>query len=415
MGGAVLARVRDIPLFRDAASSHPLPIRVLNRIGRLVPGSRRLCADAIWEAARMGDLADCEPTPEARAALDVLVDSLSTNVRLNLVGWYSARDDTTRLARTHLRVHRALEQGSAIEGTKLPPPVFIVGWPRTGSTFLHQLLAQDPASRSIPYWESFDPVPPESGRPDRRIQKLEEMLKLLDRIEPRYHAIHPMTAESPEECVALFMNEFRSLQLDFQYRIPGYADWLLSEDASIGYGAYRKQLELIQFHRNTGERQILKDPTHLVHLETVMEQFAEAKFVFTHRDPAVAISSICSLVAYTRALFSDDVDPRAIGAEMMAGYWPTALEAGRLLRATLPAGRAVDVRHPDLLRDPIATVEAIYRELGFDFSEAARDAMARFVSLQNRDARHLHTLEGFGLRPEGVRDRFADYCEALDL
>jgi len=278
-----MRRALDIPQFVDAASSHPLPIRLLNRLGRLVSGNRPLDSVEIWAAARKGSLAGLEPTLDAALALEVLLDSLAANVRLNWVGRYSAMDDTVRLARTHLRIHRALRENPGVEDVELPPPIFIIGWPRTGSTFLHQLLACDPANRTIPYWESFDPVPPRPGKPDERIEKLEKMLGLLARIEPRYHAIHPMAADATEECVALFMNEFRTLQFDFQYRVPEYANWLIGEDQGLAYDLYRRQLQLIQLHRPTGTRQILKDPTHLVHLETVLARFPEAKFIFTGR------------------------------------------------------------------------------------------------------------------------------------
>ncbi len=412
-----MPRSLDIPQFVDAAASHPLPIRALNRLGRLVPGNRSLSAEGIWSAARKGPLADLEPTAEASEALEVLLDSLAAKVRMTLGGRFSARDDTIRLARTHLRIHRALRETPGVDQVELPPAIFVVGWPRTGSTFLHQLLACDPASRTIPYWESFDPVPPDKGKPDRRIAKLEEMLGLLERIEPRYHAIHPMTAEATEECVALFMNEFRTLQFDFQYRVPEYARWLIGEDQGIAYDLYRRQLQLVHLHRPTGERQVLKDPTHLVHLETLVDRFPQARFVFTHRDPAFSISSICSLVSYTRALFTDEVDPRAIGTEIMSGYWPTALENARKVRAGLPEGHAVDVRHSDLSRDPVGTAEAIYAALGLLLSKEARVAMSQFADGQKieQKARHVHALEGFGLARDGVRERFAGYCRDLDL
>ena len=188
--------VRDlhVPRFVDASSSHPRAVRLLNAIGRLVPRFGRYSADAWWAAARKGDLADCDPTPEAREALEALVDSIESDVRLNLVGRFSVKSDTVRMARTHLRVHRALREAPEIAGTSLPPPLFIIGWPRTGTTLLHQLLSQDPTSRTIPYWESFDPVPPLRG-PDRRVERLAGMLRQLEQIAPNYQAIHPMEPE----------------------------------------------------------------------------------------------------------------------------------------------------------------------------------------------------------------------------
>ncbi len=162
---------------------------------------------------------------------------------------------------------------------------------------------------------------------------------------------------------------------------------------------------------------MLKDPTHLVHLETLVERFPDARFVFTHRDPAEALSSMASLVAYTRALFTDDVDPRAVGAELLAGYWPEALERSREIVARLPAERRVDVRHAELRRDPIGTVEGIYAAIGLAFSDEARAAMVSFLA--DREARpagrHVHSLEDFGLRREAVRERLASYCAEVGV
>ena len=393
----------------------------MNAVGKVLPpswlGLKPISAEGIWEAARKGDLAEREPTPEAAEALEVLVESLVSNVAMTPLGQFSALDDTIRMARTHLRIHAALEATPAIATTELPPPIFILGWPRTGSTFLHQLLGADPAARTIPYWESFDPVPPPSGQPDRRAEKLEKMLGQLRFIAPRYDAIHPMAPDLTEECVALFMNEFRTLQFDFQYRIPEYASWLLGEDANVAYEAHYRQLQLIQHHRPHGAYQILKDPTHLIHFETIVARYPDAKFILTHRDPAESLSSICSLVAYTRALFTDDVDPHAIGAELLSGYWPKALENSRKIREQIPAGQVVDVRHADLRRDPLDTAATIYEKLQIPFVQETPVEMHRHLEKTKaiNSGKHAHSLEGFGLTRGQVRERLEGYCDEVGV
>jgi hypothetical protein len=391
-------------------------MRGLNLAGRLAPRWLTPSAEAWWRQARAKEPTAGEPTQEAVEALAVLVASLNESAALNLIGRLSARDDSVRLARTHLRVEHATRKLPATRSDEIPPPLFIVGWPRTGSTALHTLLAEDPRNRTIPYWESFDPVPPRSG-PDRRIGEVAKMLSTLERFAPDYQAIHPMAPEMPEECVALFMNHFRSLQLDFQYRVPGYVSWLLAQDADTAYHAYRRSLRLIHQLRPAGERFVLKDPTHLVHLETILSLWPDAKIVFTHRDPVAAISSLCSLYAHTRAIFSDAVDPIEVGREVMAGHWPRALEASILLRERIPAGNCAEVRHVDLLRDPIATVERIYHTLGLPLGDDARAAMRRFLAEESLkpNSVHEHSPQGFGLQPGGIRERFRWYCESFDL
>jgi hypothetical protein len=385
-------------------------MRALNLVGRALPRAGRLDPRALWAQARrqVGDGA--EPSPAAVEALEVLCASIERDAALHLVGRFAARDDTQRVARTHLRIERALQAKPEILATPLPPPIFVVGWPRTGSTALHQLLACDPAHRTLPYWESFDPVPPEQG-PDRRPAQVDRLLRQLARFAPDYQAIHPMWAEMPEECVALFTNYFRTLQLDFQYRVPGYAAWLLAQDARIAYEAHRRQLALVLFHRPGGERLVLKDPTHLVHLETVLALYPDARIVHTHRDPVEAISSLCSLYAHTRAIFSDAVDPRALGREILEGYWPRAQERALALRERIPAGRLADVRCAELVRDPLVAVERLYRDLGLEWTGPARAAMQAHVDADARKPRgvHEHSLALFGLSEGEVRERFADY------
>jgi hypothetical protein len=404
-----------VPQFKSARAGRPGWMNALNAAGRLAPRAVRPSADAWWRAAREASRDAGEPSADARAAAEALAESLRADAQLNLVGRFGARDDTTRLARTHLRVQRALKETQEAAAVRLPPAIFVIGWPRSGSTFLHRLLAQDPDTRTIPYWESFDPVPPRSG-PDTRAAQVERLLARLADLAPAYQEIHPMKADDAEECVAFFANELRTLQLDIQYRVPGYVRWLLAQDARTAYDAYCRQLRLVHHHRPHGARLLLKDPTHLVHLDTVLALFPEAKLVFIHRDPAVAISSICSLYAHTRAIFSDAVDAHAVGAEVMSGYWPSALDRGMALRDRLPRERVADVRHADLVRDPLAAAEALYRALGLELGDAARAAMASFVA---RDAaergEHVHSPEGFGLRGEAIRERFAGYVARFAL
>ncbi len=410
------SRARRVARFTDARSARPSWMRIVNAFGRLAPGTPRADPDRWWSQARRA-LREAEaPEEDARRALAALTESLESEGRLHLVGRLAARQDTVRLARNHLRLARLLRERPEILATELPPPIFIVGLPRTGTTFLHHLLACDERNRTLPYWESFDPIPPAAG-PDRRPQQVARMLEQLARLAPDYAAIHPMSAEGPEECVALFMHALRTLQFDIQYHAPGYVRWLLAEDADVAYRAYERQLRVVQHFRPAGRHLLLKDPTHLVHLETLIARFPRARLVFTHRDPARSFSSICSLYAHTRAIFSDAVDPRALGTEIMEGYWPAALDRARSIRERLPPDRCADVRQSDLARDPIVTVRRVYGDLGLELDESAEASMNAFVHRESRSGGdvHEHRPETFGLTAPELRDRFRSYVEAFDL
>jgi hypothetical protein len=277
-------------------------------------------------------------------------------------------------------------------------------------------MAQDPDTRTMPYWESMFPVPPAGGK-DTRADDLERVIGQLAAISPNYEAIHPMGAYEPEECVALFTNVFRTLQYNVQYRVPGYVEWLRDQDPRIAYGQYKQQLQLVHYHRPHGTRFALKDPTHSVFLDTILELFPDARFVFTHRDPAETVSSLCSLYAYTRALFSDDVDPLALGPELMASYLPASLERAVERVDELPAGRVAHVRAPELFTAPIAAMEAAYRDLGMELGGDARAGMQALLDAEAAKPKdvHIHSPEGFGLTRDAIRDRLSGYCARFDL
>ncbi len=400
--------------FRSARADRPALVNLANALlgwaGRWLPFD----ADAL---ERAGARADPELAREGllfRAELEALCAAVERESALNLVGRFAARDDTARMVRTQLRARRALRE-RPVDDVALMPPLYILGWPRTGTSFLLGLLAQDPAHRSLPYYESFDPVSG-LGVPER-VKQVDTMLRSVDWLSPHYQSIHAMKGDDPEECVALFMLAFRTLQFDFQYRVPSYVRFLLETSPREAYVFYLDLLRLVQRARPEGERWLLKDPTHLLALDTLLDFFPQGRFVLTHRDPVAALGSISSLYAHTRALFSDDVDPLRIGPEVLEGYWPAGMERALAVRDASPAARIVDLRYGDLVRDPLATVERLYGQLELDLPDPARRAMERYVREhpQNPQRVHRYSLEQFGLSEGEVRERFAPYCERFGI
>lgn len=405
-----------VPQFTHARSSHTWWVRAVNAIGGSFAPVGHPSGDVYWERAQRLNPGAGDPTPETKAALAALTESLNEDAALNFIGRIAAWIDCTRMASTHLRIEQALRETPTIQQTELPTPVFVLGLFRSGTTILHRLLGQDPDNRTLPHWESFDPVYTPEG-PEPRQRKLAQMLMLADIISPNIKAIHPMDAHQTDECRGMFTNVFRTPQFNVQYRVGGYIDWLLEQDATIAYRHHRRQLQLVHHYRPHGKRFVLKDPTHTFFVEPILKVFPDARFLFIHRDPAETLSSICSLHAYTRSVFSSDVDAHAIGAELSESYMARLLEPAVAVADCLPAGRIAHVRAPDLGRDPVGTIAEAYRVLGLDLSDEARVAMHEYMRAKRSkpNPRHVHTTEGFGLVREAIHERFASYCDRFDL
>lgn len=405
-----------VPQFTHARDCHSWWVRAVNMLGGSLEPLGKPSADIYWERAQRLNPSAGDPTPETRAALVALTESLNQDAALNFIGKIAAWIDCTRMAATHLRVEQALREAPEVERTALPSPVFVLGLFRSGTTALHRLLGEDPDNRTLPHWESFDPVHTPEG-PEPRQRKLTRTLMLADLVSPSIKAIHPMDAYQTDECRGMFTNVFRTPQFNVQYRVGSYLNWLLEQDATVAYRHHRRQLQLVHHHRPYGKRFVLKDPTHTFFVDAILEVFPNARFLFIHRDPAETLSSICSLHAYARSVFSSDVDAKAIGKEISESYMMRLLEPAVATVDRLPSGRVAHVRSPDLSRDPVGTIGEAYRTLGIELSDEARLAMHGTMreKREGTGVRHIHSSEGFGIDPAEVHERFAGYCERFDL
>jgi Sulfotransferase family len=98
--------------------------------------------------------------PPIETALSTLVNSLELEADLHPLGrflmWFHLRS----LLKTRLRLTQAWrEHMEAMDTSLIKRPVFITGMPRSGSTFLHELMAEDPENRAPRVWEVMFPIP----------------------------------------------------------------------------------------------------------------------------------------------------------------------------------------------------------------------------------------------------------------
>ena len=119
----------------------------------------------------------------------------------------------------------------------VPAPIFVVGLPRTGTTALSHLLAQDPDTRSLRVWESAQPVPPPEPRAtdDPRIAAAEQQLAAMHQLSPQLAAMHEDTATGPTENHDLLGMSFRTFHFEGMAWIPRYVEWWLACDMVPAY------------------------------------------------------------------------------------------------------------------------------------------------------------------------------------
>jgi len=105
--------------------------------------------------------------PGLEPALSILLRSLEEEANLHALGRFLIRVHLRSLLKTRLEL-AARCSSERLRTEPILRPVFITGMPRSGSTFLHELLAQDPQNRAPTVWEVMFPVPAGDGRPDNK-------------------------------------------------------------------------------------------------------------------------------------------------------------------------------------------------------------------------------------------------------
>lgn len=408
----------------DAALARPLALRLLNGVGRAVraAGIPLLDLDAdqlLARAVRTTGLDDFGD--EAfRAPLALLLDGLEREAALTLLGRIIARADLLRLLENRLRMTAARARHPEIAAGPVERPLFVVGLPRTGTSILHELLAQDPANRVPMTWEVMHLHPPPERatyETDPRIAAVEKHLAGVDRLIPNFKQMHPMGATLPQECVALTAHDFASMVFTTTHRLPTYQHWLHGTDLRWVYASHRRQLQYLQW-KCRGERWVLKSPGHLWALDALLAEYPDARIVQTHRDPLRVVASLASLVTLLRSMASDAVDRRAIGAE-----WTALLAAGlakaSAVRDARPAGAVpvFDMHFQDLVRDEIGMVRRIYAHFDMELSADAEARMRRFLAANPKDKHgaHRYTLADAGLDVATERSRYRAYQERYGI
>jgi hypothetical protein len=355
--------------------------------------------------------------PTFRDGLEVLVESLARDAALNPMGQLAHQFTLGSLLSERLRVEDWHRRHPDITAQPIGGPIFITGLPRTGTTALSNLLAADPDTRSLLMWESQCPTPPPETATyasDPRIAVTDARNAVL-RDNPDFVRMYDGTATSPTENIDLLGQHFRTQHFDGMARVASYLDWWLGCDMVPAYRHHARVLQLLQW-RCARARWHLKSPPDLCHLDAFVAVYPAARIVWTHRDPATVLASVCKLISIIRIMQTDQFDAHQLGREQLA-FWSEAIRRALAFRRRIGEARFADVFMHDLVARPIETIAALYTRVELPFTAAAEHAM-RAWSAEHPQHKHgalPYTLAEFGLELDEVREAFRDYTQHFAL
>ena len=401
----------------DGPAPPPAPVRLLNAVGRRAGHRGRLDAEEmLWDARRRTGLADLGPDTDQ--AYRLLVDAVDREARLTTLG----RVVVGRLARGYLaqrlRLVEALRQRPDLAVAPVRRPLFVVGLPRTGTTLLHNLLAQADGSRPLLARDAIHPVPPvlRGAMYDTRGLRYWASVRGMYYLGPGRKKLHDYDA-GPVECLRLLARSFVCFAFPNMVHVPSYERWLWEQDVRAlvpAYELHRMQLQTLQADGRRGHW-VLKAPAHLPALDALLTVYPDASVVLTHRSPATVVGSLSSLVARNHALLAEEPDPHAVGREVLERTLRT-LERVEHTRAALGDDRIIDVGYRELLTDPVGAVRMIHERIGYPLPRASIERMRRWLAdnPQGKHGAHRYVLEQYGLDAATVDRLTAPYRTRFD-
>ena len=399
-----------------------LPVRLFNHARRLFERlgarARPFDADALMEAARAATGTSDFGAPGFETGLRVLVDAYENEARLNPFGRWMVGQELLGILSSRLGVVEGWKQRPESLRSQLDRPLFVLGLPRTGTTALHDLLARDPAVQALDYWLAAAPgprPPAEQASSDPRYKRAAQGLRLTYYLDPGLRAIHNLTPDGPDECRHLLQESFTDDTFDSNATIPSYTAWYSKTDMRASYEHHRDVLKLVQ-STCPERRWALKYPSHMTHLQVLLEVYPDACIVQTHRDPARVLPSLCSLVTGWRGIYEDELDAHAIGRWQLE-MWASRMEHALEVRKRARPEQFFDVHFREMLEDPVGAVQRMNEHFGFPFSRESAERLRRWHDEHPRGqfGGHEYTAEQFGLSHGEMAERFKLYTDHFDV
>ena len=303
-------------------------------------------------------------------------------------------------------------------------PVFLVGHARSGTTLLHRLMSLDGerfcSNRMIElYFPSLlqKKAIRALGAVDRRFlgKRLARRVRRWE--ERRYRAtrdIHAMGLFKPEEDDIFFYyacaSGFWMTKLPYLGRLDFYY---------VDRWPERKRRRLLRFYRHCIQRQLYldgpaktytsKSPVFAGRVGALLEEFPDARFGITLRDPNETIPSLLKLLQTSFRLHGIDAAEaqRALGVQVEISL-DTYLHPLAVL-AQHPETKRALIDYVELTADPRGAVEKMYAALGYDVTpEFAAVLAAEGARARKHETSHRYSIAEFGLKPEVLRERLGE-------
>ena len=292
-----------------------------------------------------------------------------------------------------LRWYEHLRFAKAIEGLEIKDdPVFIVGHWRSGTTYLHNILCQDP---QFSYISTFHATFPEYllGRKTLLLPLFKIVLP-----ETRPGDNVRLSADSPQEDeFALGCTTPYSFYhyLFFPERLDTYYQKSVSFESEVGSFKEEWQRKYLLIIKKAvldrgGGRFVSKNPAHTGRVKTLIEMFPKAKFIHIYRNPVTVFLSTLTYLDRTMAKVQlSAFDHRELEAQVLMVH-RRILDDFFREKERIPDANYIEVRYEEFEKEPLSILEEIYARFDIPDYEKAKPRFAEYAEGQRKHQKNKH-------------------------
>jgi hypothetical protein len=256
-------------------------------------------------------------------------------------------------------------------------PVFILGHYRSGTTYLHKLMA---ANSGFGHLTNYDSLLVNSNLLfGKKIQKMLQHFIHFFRIKNPFFNSDSVDLDDPAEEDDFLMNRASAYAAYWGFVFPRkWSDWLNGNNnfSNPGYreGWKKEYLHTLKYatFKNKGRQLILKNPPSTERISILLELFPDAKFIYIYRNPYLIYYSTRNM--WKKAILpyfslQQISDPEL--DDIIFNHYKYLAGQYELQKAMIPAGNLIEVSYEELKSDPCGVIQRVYNQLKLEGFDAA--------------------------------------------
>ena len=335
-----------------------------------------------------------------REPFGILLADIENEANLNITGRLLTRYDFLRSLVFRLRMAEAEKRHPEILDEQIREPIFITGLGRTGTSILHESMAQDPRLRAPLGWEMRYPST-ESDDDDHLVAMTATEVDLWLEVVPEFAPIHEISIDGPDEDSVGHQHAFASQVWSATNRAPNFDIWMATKGWTQAFAFERR---LLQHFSSANQAAGFSRGSMRPAYSNLFAEFPDAKVVMTHRDPLKVMASTADMLGTLRWQRSDAVDYAEIVHRWASDPVRPRHGVQQRKNGVVPNDRFVDVRFADLMADHSGPSRGL-RAARHQLTDEATDRMRSYLAAKprGRHGAHGYRVEDLGLDHADMR------------